>query len=511
MHILAYHLQLIPLKVLRYILDHQDDIIQAACLDSGKTRVDAVLGEIFVTVEKLKWTINHGEKALRPESRPTNFLMFYKKNEVRWEPLGVVAACVSWKYASPSLPIVAPTDVSPSYPFHNLLGPVISALFTGNAIIVKNSEQTAWSSAFYTSIARGALTACGYSPDLVHSLTCWPQTADHLTSHPRISHITFIGSKPVAHLVAASAAKALTPVCVELGGKDAAVVLDAPDGRETSQGEMNRVVSIIMRGVFQSAGQNCIGIERVVAMPRAYTRIVEMLTPRIKALRVGSALAEDNIDVGAMISDASFSKLESLVADAVKQGATLVCGGSRYQHPKYPQGHYFQPTLLTEVTKEMQIAQEELFAPVCIVLRAESVNDAIAIANSTIYGLGSNVFGPTSSAAAMANLYRVTNEMKAGMVAVNDFAVTYATQLPFGGVKGSGYGRFAGEEGLRGLCNTKAVCVDRWPGWISTSIPGGLDYPMKKGAAEIGKGVVEVGYGESIGRRIGGVRKMIGV
>ncbi|KAK4550739.1 hypothetical protein LTR36_000318 [Oleoguttula mirabilis] len=478
--------------LLKFILDSQDDIVRAACLDSGKTRVDALFGEVLVTAEKLRWTINHGERALASERRPTNLLMFYKKNEVRYEPLGVVAACVSW-----------------NYPFHNLLGPVISALFSGNAIVVKASEQTAWSSVYYANIVRSALSACGHEPNLVQAVALWPQTAAHLTSHPGISHITFIGSRPVAHEVAKDAAKALTALCIELGGKDAAIILDDPAGKVVNEGEMQRVASIIMRGVFQSAGQNCIGIERVIAMPKAYDRLIAMLEPRIKGLRVGSDLNEDGVDVGAMISPASFVRLERLIAEAVAQGASLLVGGHRHGHEDYPQGHYFEPTLLIDVTPSMRIAQEELFAPVCVLMRAEGVEGAIAITNSTSYGLGCSVFGPTTSAAARAHLEKVAREVKTGMIAINDFAVFYAVQLPFGGVGGSGYGRFAGEEGLRSLCNTKSVCTDRWPALIKTAIPKKLDYPMQSGAWEMGKGVVEVGYGEDWKRRFTGIRRMI--
>ncbi|KAK3068511.1 Meiotic Sister-Chromatid recombination aldehyde dehydrogenase [Teratosphaeriaceae sp. CCFEE 6253] len=481
--------------LLTFILDNQEDIVRAACLDSGKTRIDALFGEVLVTVEKLKWTIDQGEKALQAERRPANLLMFYKRNEVRYEPLGVVAACVSW-----------------NYPFHNLLGPIISALFTGNAIVVKNSEQTAWSSAYYCRIVRSALSACGHSPELVHAVSCWPATAAHLSSHPGISHLTFIGSRPVAHEVARSAAKALTPVCVELGGKDAAIVLDDPHGKRVSDSETRRVASIIMRGVFQSAGQNCIGIERVIAMPQSYERLAELLEPRISALRVGNDLASSGgeVDMGAMISAATFPRVEQLIAEAVAQGARLLVGGHRHGHPDCPQGHYFEPTLLVDVTAGMRIAQEELFAPVCALMRASSVEEAITITNSTPYGLGCSVFGPTTSSLARANLQHVADSVRTGMVAINDFAVFYAVQLPFGGVRGSGYGRFAGEEGLRSLCNVKSVCADRWPGLIKTAIPGRLDYPMQEGSWAMGRGVVEVGYGESWRRRYGGVRRMLG-
>ena len=153
----------------------------------------------------------------------------------------------------------------------------------------------------------------------------------------------------------------------------------------------------------------------------------------------------------------------------------------------------------------MRIAQEECFAPICLLMRAESVDHAISITNSTIYGLGCSIFGPSSSP-----LSHVASSVKSGMVAINDFAAYYAVQLPFGGVGGSGYGRFAGEEGLRGLCNAKSVCVDRWPSLIKTAIPAGLDYPMRATAWEMGKGVVELGYGETLMRKIRGLKRMLG-
>ena len=393
------------------------------------------------------------------------------------------------------------------------MGPIISALFSGNAIVVKNSEQTAWSSVYFANIVRSALSACGHDPNLVHTISCWPQTAAYFTSHPGIKHLTFIGSRPVAHEVAKSAAKALTPLCVELGGKDAAIVLDHPKGTPETPQEMRRITSTLMRGVFQSAGQNCIGIERIVAMPKAYDRLENLLKERVQKLRVGSDLDGDMkgalVDVGAMVSSASFSRLENLIDEAVAHGAKLLAGGRRLEHPEFPKGHYFQPTMLIDVTPEMRIAQEELFAPVCVLMRADSVDDALRIANGSSYGLGCSVFGPSSSSACRSQLQKVANAVESGMVAVNDFAVFYAVQLPFGGVKGSGYGRFAGEEGLRSLCNVKSICVDRFPRLINTSIPGKLDYPMGAGAWQMGQGVVEFGYGETWGRILKGIKRMI--
>lgn len=323
------------------------------------------------------------------------------------------------------------TDRVDSYPFHNLLGPIISALFAGNAIVVKGSEQTAWSSRYFIDIVRGALAACGHDPDVAHAISCWPQTADYFTSHRGIAHLTFIGSRPIAHQVAKSASKTLIPLCIELGGKDPAIILDHPDGQTMSSGEIARIASILMRGVFQSGGQNCVGIERIIAMPGAYATLITLLEPRIRALRVGSDLdtnrsseADKNeaIDVGASISSASFDRLEQLITEARAQGARLLVGGHRHHCEQFPHGHYFSPTLLVDVTPSMRIAQEELFGPVCVLMRATDVTDAVEIANSTEYGLGASVFGPTSSSAARGNLAYATNAIRAGMVAVNDFA-----------------------------------------------------------------------------------------
>jgi acyl-CoA reductase-like NAD-dependent aldehyde dehydrogenase len=474
--------------LLQYVLSNQEEIAAVCCLDSGKTKIDASFGEILVTAEKLAWTSQHGEAALAPSRRPTNLLMCYKSNTVHYEPLGVVAACVSW-----------------NYPFHNLISPVISALFAGNAIVVKPSEQTAWSSLYFTSIIHGALEACGHSPDLLQTIICLPEVADHLTSHPTIKHITFIGSRPVAHKVAASASKSLTALTIELGGKDPAIVLE--DARIIS--DLENVTSILLRGTFQSAGQNCIGIERVIALPGIHDKLLAHVIPKIKALTLGNVLHDELApDIGAMISSSSFPRLEALIASAVKEGAILHCGGRSYNHPKYPRGTYFQPTLLSNITPIMEIAQTELFAPVFLFMRATSVSHAIEMANSTQYALGVSIFGHHPP-----DVRRCVSEIKAGNVAVNDFGAFYVCSMPFGGRDGSGYGRFGGEEGLKGLCNIKSVCEDSW--WAKvlgakTQIPLPLRYPVDgRRGWQVCKGVVQTGYGIGAMQMIKGVGTLL--
>ncbi|KJR85477.1 MSC7 protein [Sporothrix schenckii 1099-18] len=488
-------------SLLQHVLDNQKDICRVACLDSGKLPLDAALGEVLVVAERIQWTLKHGEKALRPSSRPTNaLLMPHKRNAVVYEPLGVVAALVSW-----------------NYPFHNLLAPMVSALFAGNAIVVKASEQTAWSTQYFTALMRGALVAHGYDPALVQAVVCWPATANHLTKHPDIAHVTFIGSQAVARHVATSAAQALTPVCAELGGKDPFIVLDSVGAKR-----LPAVAATMLRGTFQSSGQNCIGIERVIAAPGVYEPLLALVMDKVRALRIGfqdddgdDAETDDanKYDVGAMISDANFDRLERLIDDAVKQGARLLAGGRRYTHPRFPHGHYFTPTLLADVTPGMAIAQEECFGPILCMMRAEAstAEAVLAIANAAPFGLGASVFGNEHGAEA-GEMDKVVKGVKAGMVAINDFATYYAVQLPFGGVGGSGYGRFAGSEGLQSLCNAKSVCADRF-GWfgIRTGLPPVVQYPVRSqnGGWSFVKGLITFGYGLSWSEKIGGLLELI--
>ncbi|AAS50291.1 AAL075Wp [Eremothecium gossypii ATCC 10895] len=466
----------------KFVLENQEMLARVACRDSGKTMLDASLGEIMVTMEKLQWMIKHGERTLRPSKRagPANFFMkLYKGGEVRYEPLGVVGAVVSWNYS-----------------FHNTLGPIIASTFAGNGVVIKCSEQVVWSSEFFVKLARESLKVCGHDPELVQLCYCFPpsetdDTANYFTSHPSLRHLTFIGSKPVAHHVLACAAKSLTPVVVELGGKDALVVLD-------SAKDLESLSSIIMRGTFQSAGQNCIGIERVIVCQKNYDALVKILEHRISELRVGADIDNlEDVDVGAMISDNRFDYMEELIQDAVSQGARLLHGGSRYTHPKYPQGHYFQPTLLVDVTTDMRISQNEVFGPVLTVMKAKDIEDCIRIANDTPFGLGGSVFGKNRK-----DCNYVANHMNVGNVAINDFATYYVCQLPFGGIGSSGYGRFGGEEGLLGLCNSKSICYDK-VSWISTFIPPPVDYPIKSsaGAWNFARAFITGAYTNSLWQR----------
>ncbi|GAA5880462.1 hypothetical protein JCM8547_007900 [Rhodosporidiobolus lusitaniae] len=474
-------------SLLEWCVRESESLAKIASRDSGKTLIDAAFGEILTTCEKLRWVIANGEDVLKPEPRPTNLILAHKVSKVVYEPLGVVAAIVSWNYS-----------------FHNALSPIIASLFSGNAIIVKPSENVAWSSLLFIDAVRTCLEACGEDPELVQVAVTLPNSVEALTGDPRIKHITFIGSEDVGKKVALKAAEVGTPVLLELGGKDPCIILPSADVKYFS--------NTWMRAVFQSMSQNCIGSERFLVHSSLYDSFVETMEPRVKDLKMGDVLSSDanskQIDVGAMVTDRLFDQLEGMIAEAVKQGARCLAGGERAKKEDVGDGHYFQPTLLVDVTPDMVIAQQEIFAPVMTVLRYSTLEEAVETANGTRYGLGASVFGKDKKQCRW-----VMDRLDCGMVCSNDFGVFYLNQsLPFGGTKASGNAlRFSGPEGLRGLCNIKAVTEDRFHGLVQTGIPPLLAYPIKNGQASwrFVSGLVQLMYGVNVKERASGIWRLI--
>ncbi|KAK4689881.1 hypothetical protein P7C73_g247, partial [Tremellales sp. Uapishka_1] len=377
----------------QWILRDMDGIVRVACRDTGKTRVDAVFGEILTSLSKIDWLIKHGERALKPSGRPTNLLLAHKVSEVHYVPLGTVAALVSWNYS-----------------FHNLLSPLVAALFTGNSIVLKCSEQVAWSSMWFIGGVQSCLRACGFDDGVVQLVVCLPDVAETVTRNPLIKHITFIGSEPVGKKVAAAAAELMIPTCIELGGKDPAVILPSAD--------LDFFASTWLRGAFQSSGQNCIGIELFLVHRSQYDRFLALLTPRVESLLVGPCLPPDSPapDVGSLISHNPIPRLVSLLESAVESGARILAGGKPFNHRDYPQGAYFKPTLIADVTLDMAIAKEELFAPVMTVVPYDDVNEVVDSLNRSRFGLGASVWGRDRR-----QCREVAGRLECGMVAINDF------------------------------------------------------------------------------------------
>ncbi|TEB36199.1 meiotic sister-chromatid recombination aldehyde dehydrogenase [Coprinellus micaceus] len=472
-------------SLLKWLVDNQELCARVACRDTGKTLLDASFGEILTTCSKLEWLINRGEAALKPEKRGTNMMMFYKRSEVHYEPLGVVAGIVSW-----------------NYPLHNSWSPILASIFAGNGVILKCSENVVWSTSWFVEAIQECLRVCGHDPELVQLVCCYPEQANALIQSPDIKHITFIGSDTVGRKVAMAATKHLTPVTLELGGKDPAIVLPKAD--------INKIAPLLMRGVYQNMGQNCIGIERILVHSSLYDDLFDYFEERVTRMRLGSVMAMtpegyiNTVDGGAMINADRFRGLEKVLHDAEEAGAQIV-GGKEYSHVYLENGYYFSPTIVGNVDETMEIAQQEVFAPIALLMPYDKIEDAVRVANSTKYALGASVWGPDQDLC-----LKVAKNLECGMVSLNDFGVFYINQdLPFGGSKGSGYGRFGGPEGLRSLTNPKSVIMDRF--WISTTVPPVLHYPLKSiGTSWVFvSSLVEFLYGYGWRARIGAVFRLI--
>jgi len=453
--------------LLDYILGHQEEICRLCSRDSGKTLVDAAMGEIFPVCEKLRYLITHGEADLRPERRPSGLLM-HKAARVEYSPLGVVG-------------VICPFN----FPFHNILCPTVPALFAGNAVVAKVSEWTAWSAADFQAMFDKVLASCGYPADLVQIITGGGETGSALVNSG-VEKIFFTGSPENGRRVMAAASETLTPVELELGGKDPMIVCDDAD--------LEQAVGAAMLGTFTACGQMCVAAERIIVFDGIYDRFVSEVVRRARALRQGppGQDAGGEFDVGATTMPRQLEIIERQLADAVQKGARILTGGRR--NPSYS-GQFFEPTVVVDCDSSMALVREETFGPVMTILRVRSEEEAIRVANDTAYGLGSSVFTKDRIRAE-----RIARAISAGMTVVNDYGIAYMVQsAPFGGTRVSGFGRINGREGLRACCHVKTVVTDRLPIHASMSM-----YPVRKATYPLLENAVTLIYGGDLRLRARG-------
>ncbi len=455
--------------ILAHVLDHADELCEVVVRDAGKTRENALLGEIWPVAEKLRWTIANGEKHLRPE-RMSSGLFVHKKASVQYQPLGVIGVICPW-----------------NYPLQNVLGPTIPALFAGNAVVVKVSEQVAWSSERIQRIFDEALDSIGYPRELVRIVNGYGETGAALV-RSGVDKVIFTGSVPNGRRILEGSVENITPVVLELGGKDPFIVCE--------DAHLEQAVHAVLTGVYIAAGQNCMAAERVLVHEGIYDAFVARVTEEVAKLRVGCSL-EETVDMGAIVSDPQLAIVERLVKDALDRGARAVVGGKRGSS----RGRFFEPTVLVDVPRDAAILHEELFGPVMVILRVSSDEEAIEIANSTGFGLGSSVMSKSRRRARA-----IAERLRVGSCTVNDFGFTYMAQdLPFGGVGDSGFGRLPGREGLRACTNPKAILEDRFPG---LNFPAKL-YPVQEGVYELARGAVQALYQPTLRGRARAVATLV--
>ncbi len=449
-------------QLLDFILEHADEICSEVVADSGKTRENAMLGEIWPVCEKLRWTIRNAEKHLRPE-RVSSGLMLHKKAVIEFHPLGVIGVICPW-----------------NYPFQNILGPAIPALMAGNAVVIKVSEWSAWSSLYFQKIFDQVLSAAGFSPDLVKIVNGYAATGKALVSSG-VDSLVFTGSVENGRRVLVESARNLTPVILELGGKDAMIVCDDAD--------LDQSVHAALNGVFINAGQNCMSAERLLVFDNVFDEFRDRVVALTKNLSQGESSEEKLVDVGAIVSPIQLDLIERMVDEAVADGARVLVGGKRALSER---GQYFEPTILTDVTPAMAIMQEELFGPVMILHRVRDEEEAVRVANGTRFGLSSSVMSRDPKRAK-----RIAEQIVAGSTCINDFGLCYMVQdLPFGGTKNSGIGRLNGRDGLRACTNIKATLSDRLPIRQANRL-----FPVRQGDYGLALNTIRLIYDRRIARR----------
>jgi aldehyde dehydrogenase (NAD+) len=292
-------------------------------------------------------------------------------------------------------------------------------------------------------LAELALEA-GLAPCLLAVITGRGETTGAaLAAHPGIGHISFTGSVEVGRLIGHAAAERIIPVTMELGGKSPNIVFRDAD--------LDRAVPIIANSILQNAGQTCSAGARLVVQEDIHQELVDRLVARFATITIGPA--DTDPDLGPLITAAQRERVQGFV-DAARGSARLRQGGSSLSGGRFGRGFFFEPTLIDEVDPASSLAQQEVFGPVLAVSTFKDADAAVALANGTEYGLVAGVWTSNISMA-----HRMVQEVQAGQVFVNAYGASGGVEIPFGGVKRSGYGREKGVEGLRGFGQVKTAVV----------------------------------------------------
>jgi acyl-CoA reductase-like NAD-dependent aldehyde dehydrogenase len=398
-----------------------DRLAEIETTDNGK-----LLSEMRVQLHYApKWFHYFGGLADKIEGRvlPSDKPGFF--NFTREEPLGVVAAITPWN--SPLL--LATWKLAP-------------ALAAGNTVVLKPSEHSSVSA-----LAFGELfEKSGFPPGVVNIITGFGgEVGEPLLNHPDVAKVAFTGGDRTGQAVYEQAAKGIKRVTLELGGKSANIVFDDAD--------LDAAVNGVVAGIFAATGQTCIAGSRALIHRRIFDAFADRLVNLARSARMGNPL-DLATQVGPITTHPQYEKVLDYMSVAKQEGAVCVLGGGAAKRPECGTGWFVEPTIYTGVRPQMRIANEEVFGPLLALIPFDDEEEAIQIANSTIYGLAAGVW--TSS---MRRAFMMSERLEAGTVWVNCYRVT-SYMTPFGGYKRSGFGREGGMEAIREYLQTKAVWID---------------------------------------------------
>jgi succinate-semialdehyde dehydrogenase/glutarate-semialdehyde dehydrogenase len=412
-------------RALGILIEKQDRIVEIVLRESGKPAQEARMMEIFAACDSMTYWSKHAPRLLRTERVPLHGLLrLTKKLEIAYRPLGVVGVISPWN---------GPVILS--------LNPTVQALLAGNAVLLKPSEVTPFSGR----VVADLFAEAGLPENVLQLLVGDGETGAALCE-AGVDKISFTGSVATGRRVALACAERLIPCTLELGGKDPMIVC--------ADADLDVAAGGAVAGAFLNAGQFCCGTERVYVVNEVAEVFTEKVVERVRALRQSD---HGEFDVGSIFWPRQLDIIARQVEEAVAAGAKVLVGGRR--NPKLA-GLFYEPTVVTGVTSEMSLMREETFGPVLPIVRVRDLDEAVARANETSYGLGANVWTRDQRLAT-----ELAGKIESGSVCVNDLTVTYGLpEAPFGGRKQSGLGHVHGRDGLRGYCFAQPVIRDRFGG-----------------------------------------------
>ncbi|MDZ7261485.1 MAG: aldehyde dehydrogenase family protein, partial [candidate division KSB1 bacterium] len=321
---------------------------------------------------------------------------------------------------------------------------IFPALLCGNTVVFKPASDTPATATVFVEI----LLEAGVPPkaiNLIHGTGS--DVGIPMVEHPEIDLISFTGSSKVGKTIAATCGKDLKRVSLELGGKNAQIVMD--------DANLDLALEGVLWGAFGTTGQRCTATSRLILHEKIYDKFMDMLLDRTKKLKLGNGL-DETVDVGPVINEAQRQIIHNYVEIGQQEGAKLLTGGGFFEEGACKDGFFYQPTIFAEVTPEMRIAQEEIFGPVLSVLRIKTLEEAIQVLNNTNYGLSSSIYTNNVNAA-----FKAIRDIQAGITYINGPTIGAECHMPFGGVKDTGNGhREGGWTVFEFFSEIKTVYVD---------------------------------------------------
>ncbi|MFG3074133.1 NADP-dependent succinic semialdehyde dehydrogenase [Streptomyces sp. NPDC048225] len=396
----------------------QKEIGRVITTEMGKP-VKQARAEAVKCAKTMRWYADHAAELLADEEPAEADVKDSGASRalVRYRPLGPVLAVMPW-----------------NFPLWQVIRFAAPALMAGNVGLLKHASNVPQTALYLEDLFHRA----GFPEGCFQTLLIGSAAVDDVLRDERVRAATLTGSEPAGRAVASTAGEMIKKTVLELGGSDPFVVMPSAD--------IDRAAAVAVTARTQNAGQSCIAAKRFIVHTDVYDAFAERFAEGMRALRVGDPMDEET-EVGPLSSEQGVNDLMELVDDAVRGGATVLCGGERPDGP----GWYYPPTVLADVTREMRIHREEAFGPVATLYRAADLDEAVLIANDTDFGLSSNVWTRDD-----ADVDRFVRDLEAGGVYVNGMTASHPA-FPFGGVKRSGYGRELSGHGIREFCNITTV------------------------------------------------------